>query len=51
MMALPFLFAFLAVLTAWRQWRGATIGLWTLTVLAMLVLIRFHFTDALNIDL
>jgi uncharacterized RDD family membrane protein YckC len=51
MMALPFLLAFLALLTAWRGWRGATMGLWALTILAMLVLVKFHFTDALNIDL
>ena len=51
MMALPFLTAFLALLTAWRGWRGATMGLWALTVVVMLVLVKLHFTDALDIDL
>ena len=51
MMALPFLIPFVALLAAWRGWRGTAIGLWALSFLVLLVLFKFHATDALNIDL
>ncbi|MCT8974893.1 MULTISPECIES: DUF5993 family protein [Microbaculum] len=51
MMALPFLVPFLALLAAWRGWRGAATGLWALSVVVLLVLFRLHASDAINIDL
>jgi hypothetical protein len=51
MMSIPFFLFAGALAATFRGKRGMAIGLWTLSVIAMLVLFRLHATDPLNIGL
>ncbi|TCT33103.1 DUF5993 family protein [Martelella mediterranea] len=51
MMTLPFFISAAAVYLAWRGRGRAAVWVTLLAVLTVLVLYRFHATDALNLDL
>ncbi len=51
MMSVPFFTSALALILAWCGLRMGAIGAGVITVVALLVLFRFHATDAINIAL
>jgi len=51
MMTLPFFTAFAAMAAAWAGRRTAAFVLWAATLAVILVLLRLHATDALDIAL
>lgn len=51
MMTLPFFAAFAAMIAAWMGRRTLALALWAATLVALLVLLRLHATDALPISL
>ena len=51
MMSIPFFLFAGALAAVFRGKRGIAIGLWSLSVVVMLVLFRLHATDQLHIGL
>lgn len=51
MMSLPFVLFACAIGAAWMRHRSVSMGFWALGLVAMLILFRFHFTEALMIKL
>jgi len=51
MMSIPFFLFAGALVAVFRGKRGIAIGLWSLSVVVMLVLFRLHATDPLHIGL
>jgi hypothetical protein len=51
MMSLPFVLFACGLGAAWLHRRGAAFGFWVAGVLILLVLLRVHATDMLNIAL
>ncbi len=49
-MSLPFFGCALALLATWAGRRAVAVGLWGLSLVALLVLFRLHVTDALPLD-
>lgn len=49
MMSLTFFLVVAALLAAWLGFRGVSLGLWAVGLLALVVLFRLHATDALNL--
>jgi hypothetical protein len=51
MLSLPFVFFACAIGAAWMRHRGVSMGFWALGLVTMLILFRFHLTEALMIQL
>jgi hypothetical protein len=51
MMSIPFFLVAAALAAAWSGHRQASVALWALSLLTLLVLYRLHATDVLGIAL
>jgi hypothetical protein len=51
MMSVPFFLIVAALAAAWSGYRRVSLTIWAASLLTLLLLFRFHATDALNIGL